>query len=109
PKERAFLIQLSKLADENVIFEHWSDLDYGGIRIFQFIKNKIFPTVKPLHMDASIYEQLYSKGIEGTVLTESKRKKLEKIEAGELDELKQCILRYGKEFEQEALIGVIDE
>ena len=60
-------------------------------------------------MDASIYKQLYAQGIEGTVLTESKRRKLERIEAGELEELKQCILRYGKEFEQEALIGVIHE
>lgn len=109
PKERAFLAQIADLASEDITFEHWSDLDYGGIRIFQFIKNKIFPAVKPLHMDASIYKQLYAQGIEGTVLTESKRKKLERIEAGELEELKQCILRYGKEFEQEALIGVIDE
>lgn len=108
PKERAFLLQISMMADENVRFEHWSDLDYGGIRIFQFIQNKVFPKVHPLLMDATTYQILYTRNTEGIALTDSKRKKLEKMDAGELDDLKQCILKYGIEFEQESLIGDIE-
>lgn len=108
PKERTFLAQIARMAGEEITFEHWSDLDYGGIRIFQFIRNKVFSKVHPLHMDAATYKRLYSQGVEGATLTDSKRKKLEKMDARELEELKQCILQYGKEFEQEALIGITD-
>lgn len=104
PKERGFLAQIADMAQEDISFEHWSDMDYGGIRIFQFMKKKVFSKVRPLYMDAATYEKLYAEGRAGIELTEAKRSKLEKIDAGELEELKQCILKYNKEFEQEALI-----
>lgn len=102
PKERSVLSQINQIAGEDVIFEHWSDLDYGGIRIFQFMKNRVFSKVRPLYMDAATYKLLLENA-QGCEISPDKRKKLEKMDAGELEELKQCILQFGKEFEQEAL------
>ncbi len=103
PKERRFLEQIEEAADSTVEFYHWSDLDYGGIRIFQFIKHNVFKRVKPYRMDKQTYDTVSRLG-EGFVLKEEKRKKLEKLCCKELEELKQCILTYGREYEQEMLI-----
>jgi hypothetical protein len=108
PKERVFLSQIEQMLNNDMVsdevtFEHWSDLDYGGIRIYLFMKNKVFPKVKPLNMDVSNYENLY-KNTKGYSISEDKRKLLEKLDAGELTDLKECILKYGIEFEQETQI-----
>ena len=56
------------------------------------------------------YEHLYGQLENGNYkdvnmkLEKDKRDKLEKLDVGELEELKQCILKYGLEFEQENLI-----
>jgi hypothetical protein len=98
-----FLSQIEQMASDEVTFEHWSDLDYGGIRIYLFMKNKVFPKVKPLNMDISNYENLY-KTTKGCAISDKKRKLIEKIDAEELTDLKDCILNYGVEFEQETQI-----
>ncbi len=103
PKERAFLTKLEKIADESMEYYHWSDLDYGGIRIFQFMKKNVFSKVKPLYMDRKTYEAALQKGA-GIPVTVEKLTKIKEIDAGELEELKQCILQYGKEIEQENLL-----
>lgn len=103
PKERRFLDQIEQAADSTVEFYHWSDLDYGGIRIFQFMKQNVFRRVKPYKMDRVTYDRVNRLG-EGSVLEEEKRRKLEKLYCEELEELKQCILANGKEYEQEMLI-----
>lgn len=103
PKERIFLTRLERLADETAEFFHWSDMDYGGIRIFQFMKKNIFPGLHPLGMDRESYEKLLEEK-RGIPLEEDKRRKLEKLDAGELEELKHCILQYGVEFEQESML-----
>ena len=58
-------------------------MDFGGISIFQFIKEKVFPK-----------------------LLSYKREKLEKKDAGVLDGLKQVILETGMTVEQEKLVEV---
>lgn len=103
PKERAFLIKLQKLADASVEFYHWSDLDYGGIRIFLFVRQNLFPRLRPLYMDAATYERAFQSGA-GSPLDSDKRERLKNMDAGELEELKNCILEYGIEIEQEALL-----
>lgn len=103
PKERAFLIKLQKLADASVEFYHWSDLDYGGIRIFLFVRQNLFPRLRPLYMDAATYERAFQSGA-GSPLDSDKRERLKNMDAGELEELKNCILEYGMEIEQEALL-----
>lgn len=104
PKEVKYLQELEKLTGENVEFFHWGDMDLGGIRIFLFNKEKIFPKLKPYKMDRESFCQAVQRNA-GIVLEERKRKRLEEMDAGELEELKECILEYGVEIEQEMLLG----
>lgn len=104
PKEVKYLQELEKLADENVEFYHWGDMDLGGIRIFLFNKEKIFPKLKPYKMNRDSFCQAVKKNA-GILLEEQKRKRLEEMDVGELEELKECILEYGVEIEQEMLLG----
>ena len=83
---------------------HWGDMDYGGIRIYQFIKGNIFPNLKPMNMDKENYDRAVLDGL-GYPITQEKRKKLELINEPDLEELKGCILSKGLEIEQEMLSG----
>ena len=103
PKEVKFLNELTKLTDENVEFLHWGDMDFGGIRIFLFNKEKIFPKLKPYKMGRESFLEAIGKNA-GIDLEERKRRSLEEMKAGELEELKECILNYGVEIEQEMVI-----
>lgn len=107
PKERVFLQKLGELAKPGTEFLHWGDMDFGGIRIFQFIKGNVFPLVKPYRMGKEEFEQELRAGHDSLMeLTKEKREKLEKMDAGELEELKRCILESGVEIEQEVqLVG----
>jgi len=71
------------------------------------MKNKVFPRIKPLCMDADTFMHLYTEGIKGTRLDDAKRVRLAQLDAGELEGLKRCILNTGCEFEQEELIGKV--
>ena len=90
------------MLDSQTEYYHWGDMDYGGIRIFNYVKRSIFPEVRPLYMDRENYELALEAGV-GIPLKESKREKLEKIDAGDLDELKRLILENDMEIEQETL------
>ncbi len=103
PKELHFLKELRKIADGEVEFLHWGDMDLGGIRIFLYNQSKLFPELKPHRMDAAAYENAIAAGA-GIPLEKEKRKKIEDMEAGPLDELKNCILEMGMEIEQESLL-----
>lgn len=103
PKEVRFLRRITEVAEEGTRYYHWGDLDYGGIRIFQFNKEHVFPELKPYKMGREDYEAALVAGA-GVVIEEDKRKKCEKMDAGELEELKACILEYGLEIEQELLV-----
>lgn len=105
-KERAFLATLNEALPEDVEFLHWSDMDYGGIRIFRFVKEKVFKgrDVKPWKMGKMEYLQSLEEG-RGREIDNGLREKLEKIKVPELEELRQCILEYGEVFEQEQLMG----
>lgn len=103
PKERYFLSTLREVLGEDTKYYHWGDMDYGGIRIFGYIKEHIFPEVRPLYMDGKTYEKALRQGA-GVKLDAGKRRKLERMEAGELEELKDAILQYGLEIEQEVLL-----
>lgn len=103
PKERKFLEGINAVISSETAFLHWSDLDYGGFRIFQFIRKEVFPLVKPLHMTPEDYRAALLRGY-GIPLDPDKRMKLEKIDVPELADLKACILMENMEIEQEALI-----
>lgn len=100
PKEVQFLKKLREAAEPGTRYEHWGDMDYGGIRIFLYNERNIFPELEPYHMSEADYVTCIQSG-KGISLEENKRKKLEALEAGKLEPLKQAILKNGIEIEQE--------
>jgi hypothetical protein len=91
PLEREFLKRLrDKLSGQEVTYLHSGDLDYGGIRIFQHIRNSIFPEIQPYRMDLETFEQYLSYG--------------EPIENGPLEKLK-CM---GEPLMQDLINRIID-
>lgn len=104
PKERAFLKELSDVSKEDVEYLHWGDMDLGGIRIFQFNRQNLFPGLKPYRMDKETFTQALESGA-GIPLDDKKREALEKLDAGLLEELKESILTSGMEIEQEMLLA----
>lgn len=103
PKEVRVLKKIEESAGEEIAYEHWGDLDYGGIRIFQYNKSEVFAELRPYKMDTEIYQQALKDGA-GVPLEEGKRRKLETLDAGVLEPLKNSILKQGMEIEQELLI-----
>lgn len=103
PKEVRFLKQLCMIVPKDCEFYHWGDMDFGGISIFQFIKEKVFPDPKPYRMDVKDFEEALANGA-GIPMKDSAREKLERKEAGLLTGLKAEILRTGMTIEQERLL-----
>lgn len=102
-KEVKFLKRMCSLAEPDCEFLHWGDLDYGGINIFEFNKENIFPNLMPYKMDASHFKEALARGA-GMQLKQSTRKKLEKKDAGILKELKEIILETNMVVEQETFM-----
>ena len=105
PKELKFLSALTEITGGNTEYLHWGDMDLGGIRIFLYNQRKLFPGLKPYRMDASAYETAIAQGA-GIPMKKEKKEKLQRLDAGDLDGLKECILETGMEIEQEALLPV---
>lgn len=76
PKEVRVLKKIEESAGEAIKYEHWGDLDYGGIRIFQYNKSEVFAELHPYKMDQDTYCQAIENGA-GVPLEEGKRRKLE--------------------------------
>lgn len=104
PKERRFLERLAAIAEEGVEYLHWGDMDYGGIRIFLFNRKNLFPKLCPYRMGREDYEAAVRMHA-GMKLEPEKREKLEHMDAGALEELKNCILEKNLEIEQEVLLA----
>lgn len=102
PKERNFLKALTSIASDDTEFYHWGDMDLGGIRIYKFMKENLFPKLKPMKMDVATYLEAIKAG-QGIEFDEEKRKKYIQLDAAELEELKMCILEHGKDIEQEGV------
>lgn len=102
-KERNFLRHLPEIAEKNVRYLHWGDMDYGGICIFRFIREELFPGLEPWRMGRAEFAKAVELGA-GMELYADKREKLEQMEAGPLEELKQCILEKNMEIEQEIFL-----
>lgn len=103
PAERNICRQIETLCPQAEYY-HWSDMDYGGICIFNYMKDKVFHKVEPLHMSASDYIKCRTLGLSGYEITKSTLGKLKKTDAGPLKDLKEEILRYGRGYEQEELL-----
>lgn len=103
PKEVRFLKRIRDVAEKGTSYYHWGDMDYGGIRIFLYNERNIFPELEPYQMGEKDYEACIQTG-QGIGLSEEKRKKLEALDAGKLEGLKEKILKTGLEMEQEMQI-----
>lgn len=109
PKEREFLINLRDMLPKATQYFHSGDLDYGGIRIYSYIKQKIFPEVKPCQMDTETYRkyETYAVCMEPGIL-----KKLKCMDMGEIPELtvlRDLLARKGKALEQESFLLIPKE
>ncbi len=104
PKERDFLIQLQEVLEQGenqVEYLHSGDLDYGGIKIFEYEKKRIFPKLKPYQMDVETFDRYIQYG------EPIKPETLEKIKAlnvSEFSRLIDRILETGKGIEQESFL-----
>ncbi|MBP3701429.1 MAG: hypothetical protein J6I64_06040, partial [Lachnospiraceae bacterium] len=87
PGERKLLVKLRELLDRQsddkiaekqqrqiVRYEHSGDLDFGGICIYRYLREKIFPQLQPLRMDVETYEACVKQGLaEGVDAAMSKK------------------------------------
>ena len=80
PDERAFLIHLERVLSSirtscGTTYLHTGDLDYGGVKISQYIKKRIFPNLQPYLMDTQTHEQYkaYGEPIETSKLEKLQR------------------------------------
>ena len=88
-------------AGAEIAYYHTGDLDYGGVRIFRYIRTEIFPLVKPLFMDVAQYEKYLEYGTDMEI---SSWEKLRKIEEPLLQPLIDRILQERKVVEQECFL-----
>ena len=82
-------------------YYHSGDLDYGGMKIFQYMRNRIFPGLQPLRMDAETFVRYekYGEKIEDETL-----EKIRGIEEPCFQPLIQKILETGLGIEQESFL-----
>ena len=102
PLERDFLIKLRLvLGDTQVEYYHTGDLDYGGVKIFQYIKHNIFPALKPLYMDTETYwtHERYAEPMK-----ESKVRKLSSVKEPLLQPLIDLLCEEKRGIEQESFL-----
>lgn len=66
--KKVFQLFLGKINDyislqNQITVYHWGDIDYGGIKIFEYIRSSFIPSLKPLYMDVQTYKKYKSKGM----------------------------------------------
>ena len=98
PLERDFLKQLECVLKDNAEYFHTGDLDYGGVRIFQYIREQIFPLLQPLYMSVEQYKKYEYNAID---IEESALKKLKEVKEPLLQDLIDLICEKRKVIEQE--------
>ena len=89
----------------SVEIRHWGDLDYGGIRIFEYLHTHFFPHLVPYRMGIEDFHTYLSFARN---LTEVQRKRLvallERVEFSVWHELIRVLLHEGKWLEQEVML-----
>ena len=84
---------------------HWGDMDYGGMRIFQHLRESFFSGLQPLCMDLATYEEYFACGSDfDKTYGEKMRALLVKSEYALWTPLIQEMLRRGRRIEQEAVL-----
>lgn len=108
PLERGFLVKLekevlqpSRQAGKEMEYRHTGDLDYGGVRIFRYIRTNIFPRLQPWQMDVVQYERYREYALE---MAPSSREELKDMKEPLLQPLIDRIVAEGKVIEQECFL-----
>ena len=100
PTERKFLVRLREVLDrENemgtpVRYQHCGDLDFGGICIYRYLREAVFPDLTPYRMDITTYEACLAAGMTEAI-EEEMAGKLQKL-AGD-PQLGELALRLAKD------------
>ena len=108
PLERDFLVKLerevlepARQAGQEIEYWHTGDLDYGGVRIFRYIRTNIFPRIRPWQMDVEQYERYQEYALE---MKPSSRRELKDMKEPLLQPLIDRIAAEGKVIEQECFL-----
>lgn len=102
PLEKEFLKQLENVLKDKAEYFHTGDLDYGGIRIFCYIREQIFPLLQPLYMSVDQYKKYEHHAID---IEESALQKLKEMKEPLLQDLIDLICEKRKVIEQESFIN----
>lgn len=100
PTERKFLVRLREVLDRQnemgtpVRYQHCGDLDFGGICIYRYLREKVFPDLTPYRMDITTYEACLAAGMTEAI-EEEMAGKLQKL-AGD-PQLGELALRLAKD------------
>ena len=100
PTERKFLVRLREVLDHQnemgtpVRYQHCGDLDFGGICIYRYLREKVFPDLTPYRMDIATYEDCLAAGMTEAI-EEEMAGKLQKL-AGD-PQLGELALRLAKD------------
>lgn len=102
--KRCLLKKLAAYLGDQIEYLHWGDLDYGGLQIFQHLRQTCLPRLRPLLMDAATYREFAENG---ESFDDSYRRKLERLceqdSFSEFHAVLDTMLQQGKTLEQEAV------
>jgi len=117
PMERKFLIGLREVLDRQqavsehsqekatpVIYQHCGDLDFGGICIYRYLREKVFPQLRPYRMDIGTYEACLAVGMTEAITKEMAEKLQKLAEDPQLGELAARLAADRLVVEQEAYL-----
>ena len=100
---QAFLRKIAAM--QPVLVQHWGDLDYGGICIFEYLRSHFFPKLAPYRMDTESFRAYLPYAQE---LKPTQRKRLDRLlereEFSAWHELIRIMLDEGKWVEQEVML-----
>lgn len=102
PTEKMFLKKLyEKISNQKICYYHCGDMDYGGVQIFRYIKNNIFPPLVPYKMDVATFQKYYQYS---EPITDSSWEKIKTVQEPLLQGLISFIITNKRVLEQESYI-----
>lgn len=107
PMERKFLVKLREILDRQpypVTYEHSGDMDYGGICIYRYLRERVFPGLTPYRMDVETYKRCDAEGMTEKITAEMAGKLRSLSGDPQLGELAARLAADGKVAEQEGYL-----
>ena len=102
--KRCLLKKLAAYLGDQIEYLHWGDLDYGGLQIFQHLRQTSLPQLRPALMDADTYDEYAANG---EAYDAAYRQKLQSLQGNEnfseFHAVLDTMLQQGKTLEQEAV------